>query len=314
MLMYLQRVLRRQSIGIVTLFVSAFAAVSVFGITSGESKGSQGTSNELPTPSDDGNPYSAIVRANVFHLTDPPKPVEKPDQILANLPKVNISGFIRHADQPVRALFATVPKDPKEPAKYFNLAEGEKQDILEVLKIADNQESVQVVIAGTPVTLTTKSNSFIQPIVPIKPGVPGAAAVPAVAAARPYTQAPGAPPAAQADNSGGGVIVAGGIVPSHTGASSVTTIGNAGGLSGGTAFNNTAMNNGSGFGAAGIAGSPNSAFQSVPTRGGNTLPNYPPHYQTGSLHEAAALSVIDSQLHADEIQRGEYPPPPPLPQ
>lgn len=119
---------------------------------------------------DDSNPYSAIVRANVFHLTEPPKPQVKEDPAILNLPKVNITGFRKREGEPLRALFATVPKDPKEAAKYFNLAEGEKEDILELKKIDPDQESVEVIIAGTPTTLTVKSNSFVQPIVAPKVG------------------------------------------------------------------------------------------------------------------------------------------------
>jgi hypothetical protein len=232
------------------------------------------------------------------------------DPVIATLHKVNISGFVRHGDQPVRALFATVPKDPKESPKYFNLAAGEKDDFLEVLKIADNHESVDVVIAGTPMTLTTKSNSFIQPIVPVKPGAP---AVAAVAAVKPYTPPPVTSPAVQAENSGGGVIVAGGMAPSGGGGSSVTTIGSAAnGLSGGGSFNNAGANNSSGIGSAGIASSANSAFHPVPTRGGAPLPSYPPQYNPASAHESAALMVIDSQVHQADIQSGNYPPPLPV--
>ncbi|HSU24494.1 MAG TPA: hypothetical protein VLI65_00805, partial [Pyrinomonadaceae bacterium] len=61
----------------------------------------------------DQNPYSSIIRVNAFHLNDPPVPKAKEDPAIMNLPKVNITGFRRREGEPLRALFATVPKDPK---------------------------------------------------------------------------------------------------------------------------------------------------------------------------------------------------------
>src|SRR6476660_3832105 len=50
---------------------------------------------------DDNNPYTAIVRANVFHLTEPPKPQVKEDPAILNLPKVNITGFRKREGEPL---------------------------------------------------------------------------------------------------------------------------------------------------------------------------------------------------------------------
>ncbi|MDB6057431.1 MAG: hypothetical protein JWO95_1275 [Verrucomicrobiales bacterium] len=167
---------------------------------------------------DDSNPYSAIVHANVFHLTEPPKPQPKEDPAILNLPKVNITGFRKRDGEPLRALFATVPKDPKEAAKYFNLAEGEKEDILELKRIDPDQESVDVIIAGTPTTLTVKSNSFVLPISAPKAGTGMASGGNPGIIARPPSLAPAPIPQQQVNpaNYGqgqqnpGGVIVAGG--------------------------------------------------------------------------------------------------------
>ncbi len=187
-------------------------------------------------PLQDDNPYSAIVRGNVFRLTEPPKPQAKEDPAILNLPKVNITGFRRREGEPVRALFATVPKDPKESPKYFNLAEGEKEDILELKKIDPNQESVDVIIAGTPTTLTVKSNSFVQSVVVPKtaaaplPGIanPGLNARPPAAPyggspayggqAQPQPIQPGQPQQTQQpyNPQNGGVIVAGGGIAPAT--------------------------------------------------------------------------------------------------
>src|SRR5690348_9492501 len=78
---------------------------------------------DLQSPDSDSNPYSAIVKANVFQLKEPPAPARRDEAALVNLPKINITGFRKREGEPLRALFATVPKDPKEPPKYFNLAE-----------------------------------------------------------------------------------------------------------------------------------------------------------------------------------------------
>jgi len=178
------------------------------------------TTNAAPEQ-DDSNPYSSIVRANVFHLQEPPKPVEKPNEALLNLPKVNITGFRKREGEPLRALFATVPKDPKESPKYFNLAEGEKEDILELKKIDPDQESVEVIIAGTPTTLTVKSNSFVQPVIvpkggPVGVSNPGYVARPPTVAVpqqqvNPANYGQGAP--YNPENSGGVIVAGGGVTP-----------------------------------------------------------------------------------------------------
>ncbi|MGZ4961473.1 MAG: hypothetical protein ACXWKG_06585 [Limisphaerales bacterium] len=283
--------------------------MSSFGIAQDQTANSVDTPADQTAPvADDSNPYSAISKANVFHLTDPPKPAEKPDQALINLPKVNISGFVRHSDEPVRALFATVPKDPKEPARYFNLAEGEKEDILQVTKIYPNQEAVDVIIAGTPVTLTTKSNSFVQPLPPPPKGGVPAAPNPGVVAYNPPPQA--AP--VQTPYSGG-VIVAGGGATAPAGGSSVTTIGSNNGNPG---FSGGATSFGGNPGMASASGNQggSSALRSIPTRGQPMTPNFPPEYHPQSPVESAAMMAIDAQRHEAEIQAGRYPPPPPFPQ
>lgn len=304
MIVYFMGVLRRHLFLILLLSTIAYTTMSSFGIAQEQpttaSSGEDTASDQNASTTDDSNPYAAIMRANVFHLTDPPKPVEKPDQVLLTLPKVNISGFVRHADQPVRALFATVPKDPKELPHYFNLAEGEKEDILQVTKIYPNQDAVDVIIAGTPVTLTTKSNSFIQPLPPpLKGGVPGLPAPAAVA----YNP-PQATPAQNPYSSG--VVIAGGGSAAPVGGSSVVTIGG---------------NSGNGFGNAnsvGISGGPpglggalngSAGVTSVPTRG-QVAPSFPPPYQPRSADESAALMVVDQATHDADYQSGNYPPSP----
>lgn len=230
--------------------------------------------NAAPADTDQ-NPYSAIVRANVFQLKEPPPPPKRDDPAILNLPKVNMTGFRKRDGQAMRALFATVPKDPKESPSYFNLAEGEKDGILEVRHIDPNQQFVDVIIAGTPTTLTISNNSFVQQPPKAGPGNPS------IVGARPPQ--PVAPPvAAPAYNNavynnhpggGGSVIVAGGGGNTATPGASVTTISgnNPGGAPG-------AYNPGAGVSVGGGAVAPaagDSALRSIPTRGIRT-PNYTP--------------------------------------
>ncbi|MDB6057158.1 MAG: hypothetical protein JWO95_1002 [Verrucomicrobiales bacterium] len=307
MIVYFREVLRRHLFLLLLLITIAYTSMSSFGIAQEQPAVSGDPAPDQNTPdADDSNPYSAIIRANVFHLTDAPKPVEKPDQILQTLPKVNISGFLRHSDQPVRALFATVPKDPKELPRYFNLAEGEKEDILQVTKIYPNQDAVDVIIAGTPVTLTTKSNSFVQPLPPPpKGGMPGVPA-PAAVAYNPPQAAPAQNPYS------GGVVVAGGGSAAPVGGSSVVTIGGNNG-SPGFGGGSTGVGSSGGFGGQGLAsaGGANSALRSIPIRGGPIAPAFPAEYHPQSAQESAAMMAIDAQLHEADIQGGRYPPPPP---
>lgn len=106
------------------------------------------------------NPFAGIVERNVFGLRQPPdinKRLEPPK------PPVNIkiSGFVKHAMQGTRVLLATVPKDPKEQMKFYNLGVGEMEGGVTLVKIHPGQDAVDVVIDGVPEELTVKSNSFL---------------------------------------------------------------------------------------------------------------------------------------------------------
>ncbi len=254
------------------------------------------------TPAPDENPYSAIIRGNVFHLTEPPKPVEKQNEALLALPKVNISGFKHREGEPVRALFATVPKDPvKDPARYFNLAEGEKDGILEVKHIDPNEEYVEVIVDNTPMTLTVKSNSFVMPLPVQKPGINPATANPGLVARPPQPMpapvvAPVQSPIYNQGNSG--VIVAGG--GGAPVASAPTFVGgNPQANYGGNSY--VPQNNGGNPGAPG--GDP--GLRSIPTRTTRT-PNFPPQYQPQSLPEA----IVHSQVYNAINEQGNLGGPP----
>jgi hypothetical protein len=313
-------------------FGLALGGLICFGLMSGSAYAvTAGTNASTPAPAavtpaedtatdsnasaeENSNPYWAIVKKNVFKLTDPPKPVQRDDPAIMNLPKVNISGFKRREGEPVRALFATVPKDPKESPTYFNLGEGEKDGILEVKRIDPNQESVDVIIAGTPTTLTVKSNSFVQPLPVAKPGGPSPIPNPGIVA-RPPVAVPTPPPMANpnpAPSYGGGVVVGGGGSVSTPSASSVTTIGGGQANFGGGAPNPGVVNGG------GSPVAPNGGAESrmipVPTRGIRT-PNYTPgQYQPQSIDEAHAHAYLYNEVNKPQIEAGELPPGPPLPQ
>ncbi len=127
--------------------------------------------------SDEGsNPYAVISERNVFHLNPIPPPPE-PEKPKLDLPKIKLSGFFKVGSQ-TRALFSSEPKKKDEGPVYYNLAEGEKEGILEVVKIDAENGKVDVINTGTPVTLTLKDDSL--------------AASPAAAGEKP--QANGGPP------------------------------------------------------------------------------------------------------------------------
>jgi hypothetical protein len=263
----------------VTAQTNAPAHVPAASASAESATADENASDNNPAPAEETNPYSAIVRANVFKLTEPPPPPKRDDPAILNLPKVNITGFRRREGEPVHALFATVPKDPKEPARYFNLAEGEKEDILELKKIDPSQEFVEVIIAGTPTTLTVKSNSFVQPIVVPKQGVPGAPGMnnnPGIVGRPPGPMAvpntpgvPGVPgipaPAQNQEQPHGGVVVAGG-----SGGATVPVVPTAVNVAGGQQPSypgGVVPNNHPGFVPPLPNGGGDSGLRSIPTRG-----------------------------------------------
>jgi len=140
----------------------------------------------MPVLADDDNasehPYTVIWDRNIFHLNPPPPPVKAEDQVKPDLPVIKITGIIKVGDK-VRALFASQPKGGKETVTYFNLAEGERQGILEVVKIDPENESVDIINSGTPATLTVKNDKLAKnegppPAQPGQPGQPGAPGIP----------------------------------------------------------------------------------------------------------------------------------------
>lgn len=122
------------------------------------------------------------------------------------------------AGQKTRALFVSIPKDPKETTAYYNLSEGERQDGLEVVKILETEESAQVINAGTKMTVALKEDTKPPAPaqtpgrvgqIPLPPGVK-AATVPTPPLAIPIPQVDQQHPDQQAAYQPGGVMVVGG--------------------------------------------------------------------------------------------------------
>lgn len=108
------------------------------------------------------NPYAVIVERNIFHLTNPPPPPEK--EVKQDLPVVKITGFL-NIGSVSRVLFISEPKDKKDGPSYYSLAEGEmahdnKNNEFQLVKIHPSKDAVDVINAGTPMTLTVKENSL----------------------------------------------------------------------------------------------------------------------------------------------------------
>lgn len=121
------------------------------------------TEEGLPAASSNySNPYAIISGRNVFHLNPPPLP-EPAKGPAAKLPEVFLSGFMRTGDQ-WKALLTvkTLDSGPKaaKTSSYMTLAEGDRKGVVELVKIYAEQEKVDIVEEGTPVTLSLKDNSL----------------------------------------------------------------------------------------------------------------------------------------------------------
>jgi hypothetical protein len=107
------------------------------------------------------NPYAAISKRNIFHLNpEPAPPRQEPPP--ADLPAIKICGFMVNAGH-VRALFASVPKNAREPQRYYDLSEGEADGILQLVKIHLDKEAAEVINSGVPMRLTMQENGFQAP-------------------------------------------------------------------------------------------------------------------------------------------------------
>jgi hypothetical protein len=110
------------------------------------------------TPAD-ANPYSVIGDRNIFHLNPPPIPPTNENVIPLELPKLMLTGITKRGDS-WKVWLAIPPKDSKETVVYLTLAPGEKEHDVELVKVRYDKEEVDIVNAGTPQTLSVKSNSY----------------------------------------------------------------------------------------------------------------------------------------------------------
>ncbi len=173
------------------------------------------------TTSDDANPYSLISYKNVFHLNPPPPPPSAEKEKPPDLPKVMLSGFQKVGDH-MKVYLAIPAKDPKENV-YMALLAGEKRWNVEVVNIRAEKQEVDVVNAGTAMTLSISNNGFalgggaspgaVGPIAkggPPTPGGFGSRRIPVVPGLAPPTLPGANVPAPGSASSGGSAIIIGG--------------------------------------------------------------------------------------------------------
>ena len=127
-------------------------------------------------PDVESNPYAVISERNVFHLNPPPPP-PAPDAPKVELPEIKLSGFLRIGNT-AHALFSYSPKDKKEAPIYYYLANGEKEGILEVVKIHEDRGEVEIIDSGTPLTLSLKNDTLEPKETVANKGTPGEAEAP----------------------------------------------------------------------------------------------------------------------------------------
>jgi hypothetical protein len=118
----------------------------------------QGWPMAAAVPEDNSNPYAVISERNVFHLNPIPPP-PAPETPKVDLPVIKLSGFLR-IGKTTHALFSYSPKEKKEGPIYYNLADGEKEGILEVVKIHEDKGEVEIIDSGTSLTLSLKNDTL----------------------------------------------------------------------------------------------------------------------------------------------------------
>ena len=106
---------------------------------------------------------------------------------------INLGGFVQTADQ-WKVLLAVKTKSGNaatpEDVSYLTMAEGDKDGVVELLKVYPHEEKVDINNSGTPMTLTMKENGFAS--APAAPP-PGGRAIGLSPAIRPIGS-PAAPP------------------------------------------------------------------------------------------------------------------------
>jgi len=105
------------------------------------------------------NPYSVISDRNVFHLNEPPAPPAA-EAKAAEVPKLLLSGFYKVGGK-TRVLLSMPAKDAKAVTKYFNLAPGERDIPVEIVKINSEKGEVEIINSGTRMTLSLAKDGVV---------------------------------------------------------------------------------------------------------------------------------------------------------
>jgi hypothetical protein len=158
------------------------------------------------------NRYDTIIDRNIFRLNPQPIATNGPAEVVPDR-KVDLSGISNVAGNK-KAWFVVAPKaGSKDLPLYLNLAEGERQDFLEVITISEESGEVKVKNGGNPMTLSLKVNSLKPQAV--APAAPTPAAVPVPPTAIPAAQSASAS-YGNASYGGQTVTVTGGTPPTTT--------------------------------------------------------------------------------------------------
>ena len=270
---------------------------------------------------DNSNPYAIIIDRNVFRLNPPPPPPSA-EKKAVELPKVYLNGIIRVGDD-VRVLFSIPPKDAKGQTTYFKLAPGEKDGVLELVKVHPDQQEVDVLVSDTPMTLSVLSNSLAAAGGKAGGASSGPAAVlrggpraPETAAATPGGSSPIIAGGVRDSSPYGGVTVAGGGGVTTIGGGNSTSLGGgSGGVSiGGGGGSPTSFGGGISSGGVSVSGGTGAQIASALFSGAGTPSQVqfgnPVPAQLGTPEEsAAALLAVTAQLNAQGIKTPPLPPP-----
>lgn len=172
------------------------------------------------------NRYDTIVDRNIFRLNPPPPPPSTAtnDPVLER--KVDLSG-ISNVGGHKKAWFVVAPKaGSKDLPLYLNLSEGERQDFLEVVSIAEEEGEVKILNSGNSMVLSLKVNILKpQPVAPLSP-IPAAPPVVNTGIPTPTPQPAAAsyatPSYGNASSGGRGSVTVSGGTPTVTAASGQT--------------------------------------------------------------------------------------------
>ncbi|MDQ6631783.1 MAG: hypothetical protein M3Y82_08495 [Verrucomicrobiota bacterium] len=119
------------------------------------------------------NPYRTIVDRNAFGLNPAPTngPAVQPEPPV----KIDFTGITSFGGQK-RAWFIIYPKNPGDPKnnqiRYVNLPEGQRDDILEVVKISEVEGEVTIRNSGADQVLSFKNNAPKGATIAPQPGMP----------------------------------------------------------------------------------------------------------------------------------------------